>query len=272
MVAPITGLMSPQIAEDILANSSPKIQDILIVDRALFLVTAEKINGILHDGGINLQDRAQVMSALLLALLDDTSPNVNASPAVLIQEINARAARILSDQGKPTYSPYAELKLPATSDNHLKYKAALVKTIQELNNLNIRSAMNSGADVLGEFYEVFLKYGNGAKEIGIVLTPRHITTFVADTMNITAKDVLYDPCCGTGGFLVAGFDQVGSASRKVDLEKFKQQKHLGRRSGYSSCYSSHCKHDFSWRWEEQYYRRELLSQAHRKRQWSWQIF
>ena len=58
-----------------------------------------------------------------------------------------------------------ELKLPATSDNHLKYKVALVKTIQELNNLNIRSAMNSGADVLGEFYEVFLKYGNELKKL-----------------------------------------------------------------------------------------------------------
>ena len=176
--------MSPLIAEDIVANSSPKIKDILI-DRALFLATAEKINAILHDGGINLQDRAQVMSALLLARLDDTSPNVDASPAVLIREINARAERILKEQGKPTYFPYAELKLPATSDNHLKYKVALVRRIQELNNLNIQSAMNSGADVLGEFYEVFLKYGNGAKEIGIVLTPRHITTFVADTMNIT---------------------------------------------------------------------------------------
>jgi len=26
--------------------------------------------------------------------------------------------------------------------------------------------MNSSTDVLGQFYEVFLKYGNGAKEIG----------------------------------------------------------------------------------------------------------
>ena len=218
---PITSLMTPQIAGDVIDKSSPDIQDIHI-SRGLFLSVAEKINGILHDAGINLKDRAQVMSALLLALLDDTSPNLDASPTVFIREINARTERILVDQGKPTYFPYVELKLPATSDNHLKYKSALVKTIQELNDLNIRSAMNSGADILGEFYEVFLKYGNGAKEIGIVLTPRHITTFVADVMNITAKDVLYDPCCGTGGFLVAGFDYARKNSRKADLDNFKQ--------------------------------------------------
>lgn len=223
---PITGLLSPQIAGDILEKSNPNIQDVL-VDRRLFLATAEKINAILHDGGINLKDRAQVMSALLLARLDETSPNVDAVPAVLIREINARTERILKEQGKGAYFPYAELRLPATSDNHLKYKMALVKTMQELNNLNIRSAMSSGEDVLGEFYEVFLKYGNGAKEIGIVLTPRHITTFVAEAVNVNAKDVLYDPCCGTGGFLVAGFDHVRRTSRRVDLESFKRNNIFG---------------------------------------------
>jgi type I restriction-modification system DNA methylase subunit len=54
----------------------------------------------------------------------------------------------------------------------------LKHTIKELNSLDIKNAMASGKDVLGEFYEKFLKYGNGAKEIGIVLTPRHITEFV----------------------------------------------------------------------------------------------
>ena len=47
--------------------------------------------------------------------------------------------------------------------------------------------MNSGKDVLGKFYEVFLKYGNGAKEIGIVLTPRHITRFASEVLDINSK-------------------------------------------------------------------------------------
>ena len=72
-------------------------------------------------------------------------------------------------------------------------------------------------------YEVFLKYGNGAKEIGIVLTPRHITRFAARVVNVTSSDVLYDPCCGTGGFLVAGFDHVTRSSRPIDVDRFKQQ-------------------------------------------------
>ena len=89
--------------------------------------------------------------------------------------------------------------------------------------MNIRSAMKSGKDVLGRFYEVFLKYGNGAKEIGIVLTPRHITQFAAEVMDIQTNDLVLDPTCGTGGFLVAAFDEVKKKAKgAVEWERFKQ--------------------------------------------------
>jgi type I restriction enzyme M protein len=87
--------------------------------------------------------------------------------------------------------------------------------------------MNSSADILGKFYEVFLKYGNGAKEIGIVLTPRHITKFAVDVIGVTDRDVVYDPACGTGGFLVAAFDQVRQNSAPAQLERFKKQNLFG---------------------------------------------
>ena len=222
----ITGLLTPSMAIEVLGHG-PDIQDVQ-VDLRLFLTKAERINGILHAGGINLKDRAQVMSSLLLALVDPTSPNVGAPPDVLIEEINARSRRVLTTQGKPSYHEYVRIKLPATSDNHTKYKNALVRIIEELHGLNIRSAMNSGTDVLGKFYEVFLKYGNGAKDIGIVLTPRHITSFVASVLNVSSKDTIYDPCCGTGGFLVAAFDYVrGSNPPKSELEDFKQNHIFG---------------------------------------------
>jgi len=66
--------------------------------------------------------------------------------------------------------------------------------------------MASGNDVLGKFYEKFLKYGNGAKEIGIVLTPRHITEFASEVLDVKYNDYVLDPTCGTGGFLVSAFD------------------------------------------------------------------
>jgi hypothetical protein len=87
--------------------------------------------------------------------------------------------------------------------------------------------MNSGADVLGKFYEVFLKYGNGAKEIGIVLTPRHVTKFAVETVGVGPNDIVYDPAVGTGGFLVAAFDHVRKIASQPQLDRFKQHNLFG---------------------------------------------
>jgi type I restriction-modification system DNA methylase subunit len=87
--------------------------------------------------------------------------------------------------------------------------------------------MNYSTDVLGQFYEVFLKYGNGAKEIGIVLTPRHLTRFAVEALSVSHMDLVLDPACGTGGFLVAAFDHVRRTCTKQQLERFKKQNLFG---------------------------------------------
>lgn len=215
-----TSLISREVARTVLEHG-PEVHDVPI-DDALFLNKAERINEILHLGAINKDYRARVMAALLLALVDETPPNIDAKPIVLIQDINSRAEEVLRAESKVEFFEYVKLGLPTARDNHVKFKAALVQTIQELQNLNIRAAMNSGTDVLGKFYEVFLKYGNGAKEIGIVLTPRHVTKFAVETIGITDKDIVFDPCCGTGGFLIAAFDHVKQTHKLKQTDRFKQ--------------------------------------------------
>jgi type I restriction enzyme M protein len=217
----ISGLLQKGVALRILRENKAELEDVPI-DKMLFLSKAEKINEILHIGAINKNYRARVMASLLLSLIDDTEPNRNSSPSILIQDINSRAKRILRNNGKEHFANFIEISLPPTEDNHLKFKNALVHTLQELDSLNIRSAMKSGTDVLGEFYEVFLKYGNGAKEIGIVLTPRHITKFAVEVLNVDYRDIIYDPTCGTGGFLVSALDHTKENSTEIQLERFKQ--------------------------------------------------
>jgi type I restriction enzyme M protein len=216
----LTSLVSPKIARELIRKNTNIIDD-LPIDEKFFLGTAEKINVILHNGAIPATERGKVISALILSLVDDTQPNLNSSPTVLIGEINARVNSVLQRECKPEFYEYIKIAPPTTTENHIKFKTALVKTIQELNNLNIRSAMNSGTDVLGSFYEVFLQYGNWAKEIGIVLTPRHVTAFAAEILDITAKDIVFDPTCGTGGFLVSAFDYVKRNSTEAEVNRFK---------------------------------------------------
>jgi len=219
----ITALLSQSQIDRILSENTPHLKDVEINEKE-FLKTAEEINGILHEGGVHKDIRARIISAILLALIEGTNINLDAAPTVLIDSINSRVDLELKRDKKPEFSRFVHIDMPSSEDNHNKLKRAIVLTIQELLELNIRSAMKSGKDVLGRFYEVFLKYGNGAKEIGIVLTPRHITQFAAEALDIQANDLVLDPTCGTGGFLVAAFDEVKKKTSGVgdDWEKFKK--------------------------------------------------
>jgi type I restriction enzyme M protein len=220
-----TGLLSPEDVRTLLENGDSDVHE-FTPPQWLFVHAAERINELLHSGGINKNDRAKTMAALLLSVIHQP-PNLETTLPVLIGEINARSKAELEANGKPEFARFVEILPPTNSSNHVNFRSALVKTILQLQSLNIRSAMNSSTDVLGQFYEVFLKYGNGAKEIGIVLTPRHVTTFAVEALGLNPSDIVLDPACGTGGFLVAAFDYARRNFTKPQLEKFKKHNLFG---------------------------------------------
>lgn len=67
---------------------------------------------------------------------------------------------------------------------------------------------NIGYDVLGRFYVEFIRYAASEQKSGLVLTPAHITELFCDLAELRIKDIVYDPCCGTGGFLVAAMQRM----------------------------------------------------------------
>lgn len=67
---------------------------------------------------------------------------------------------------------------------------------------------NIGYDVLGRFYIEFIRYAASEQKSGLVLTPAHITELFCDLAELNANDIVYDPCCGTGGFLVAAMQRM----------------------------------------------------------------
>ncbi|WP_342270345.1 N-6 DNA methylase [Rickettsia endosymbiont of Orchestes rusci] len=187
-----TGFLTPEMIDKIINIQHYSINEEVIADE-LFLEKANKINNILHNGAINKRNRAKVIASILLALAEDEYLKISKEPTILIKDINARVHSILTKHNKENFVQEIELKLPTSKDNHIKHRQALVDTVQELKNLNIRSAINSGRDILGQFYEIFLKYANDAKEIGIVLTPRHITKFAVECIDIGYNDFVFDP-------------------------------------------------------------------------------
>jgi len=221
----ITGFLSPDQARYLVENETSDLKE-LVTSEILLLSIAESINEELHKVSINKDLRATVMSAVLLSMVSDTLPNFNGSPDVFIKDINNRAEDVLINHAKREFAEYIELRLPQEDAAKSKYKAAVIRVFFLLRKINVKAAMDGSHDLLGKFYEVFLKYGNGAKDIGIVLTPRHVTEFSAEILDIKASDLVYDPACGTGGFLVAAYDRV-HRNEPAKVEMFKKHRIFG---------------------------------------------
>ncbi len=61
-------------------------------------------------------------------------------------------------------------------------------------------------DVKGDAFEYFLKsVTNGNKDLGEYFTPRHIVRTMVNLVKPLHGETIYDPFCGTGGFLLEAF-------------------------------------------------------------------
>ena len=79
---------------------------------------------------------------------------------------------------------------------------------------------NSQEDVLGRFYSEFIRYSGGdGQSLGVVLTPRHITELFCGLAALNAADVVFDPCCGTGSFLIAAMTELQGLAEDEEQKK-----------------------------------------------------
>lgn len=221
-------LLSKKQVNYILEHDTINWQEFPDLPEEKYISAALDINEILHNAGINKNKRARFIAGLVLSLslnreIDKRTPITK----TLVKNINNLIEEKLEEVGKSNFFNFLKLELPPSTENHIKYRSAILETMNKLEALDIKNAMASGKDVLGEFYEKFLKYGNGAKEIGIVLTPRHVTEFAVDVLDVNHNDYVLDPTCGTGGFLVSSFDYVKKNSSEKQIEKFKNYNLFG---------------------------------------------
>lgn len=91
---------------------------------------------------------------------------------------------------------------------------------------NIRYS-RSAEDYLGRFYGEFMSYSGGdGQTLGIVLTPKHITDLFCDLLAIDSSDIVFDPCCGTAGFLIAAMHHMLMKANTDNEKKNIRQKQL----------------------------------------------
>ncbi len=81
---------------------------------------------------------------------------------------------------------------------------------------DIEEARLLKTDLLGDAIESALSETGGTKDVGLFRTPDHIRQFMTAMIEPTFDDIIFDPACGTGGFLFDAFEFV---MRRVDSDR-----------------------------------------------------
>jgi type I restriction enzyme M protein len=90
----------------------------------------------------------------------------------------------------------------------IKNPTILKKIVDKLSELTLS---NTDSDIKGDAFEYFLKNSiSVGNDLGEYFTPRHIVKLIVGLINPKYGDKVYDPCCGTGGFLIEAFRHIKS--------------------------------------------------------------
>lgn len=212
------------------------LKDVNIVEKAV------KLNEDFHSCSISESMRNTLVSGILLALQDnifcaaykEAATSLDLAKDVLIPAIrrvlsNAKVRKLEDMMG--VYSKI--LDEPLVKDTSIKKKkkpiltvAFFKETIEYLEKqvFPLTKLEESGYDVLGRFYTEFVRYAASKQKQGLVLTPSHVTDLFCDLVELQVDDIVYDPCCGTGGFLIAAMKRMlqlagNDEVRKAEIRK-----------------------------------------------------
>ncbi|MCA6071300.1 MAG: SAM-dependent methyltransferase [Endomicrobium sp.] len=199
-------------------------------DYQTLLVFSKTLNDKLHENKIGEDERAFLIGCVLIALEDDNFSKTYATYAnakqlagyLVITVRNAFENDKTSGKKLETLDArFSLIKTNATLSKNLEVLKELITDIKD----NIQNFIKTHEyfDVLGQLYIEFLRYANADKGLGIVLTPPHITEFMAEVAEVNKDSVVYDNCTGTGGFLVSAMS-IMIKDAKGDKEKEKSIK------------------------------------------------
>ncbi|MHC4620914.1 MAG: N-6 DNA methylase [Planctomycetota bacterium] len=134
--------------------------------------------------------------------------------SVLADETVAETARHIREMLKDAKatSRYKELFSEPGDDEFWISNAAIRKVVETFQGFSFTGDSLIGIDTKGTVYENMV--GSTFRgELGQYFTPRKIVEFMVCLLEPTREDVVYDPACGSGGFLIYVLRAVADAIR-----------------------------------------------------------
>ena len=161
---------------------------------------ADEINRLLRESNVKDEYRPAVVAAIMLALWSSKG-QLRRDPEHILGDINDACQKAFWRAKKHDLANSLRVD---DANEKLALKAKRIASILERLNVTVLTAEH---DYLGQLYETFFRY-TGGNTIGQYFTPRHVARLMADLCEIGVNDIVMDPACGTGGFLVACMDRL----------------------------------------------------------------
>lgn len=98
------------------------------------------------------------------------------------------------------------------NNNYMKSGTIIRQVINKLNEIDFNSSEDR--HLFGDIYETILKELQSAGDSGEFYTPRAITQFIVQMTNPKLGEIVFDPACGTGGFLTSAIEHIRKAEVK----------------------------------------------------------
>lgn len=112
-------------------------------------------------------------------------------------------------------------------------EANLRDILDKVHEINIDHVDDQHFFTLSQVYEdLLLKMGEKNSDGGQFFTPREVIRAMVHTVNPRLGQTVYDPCCGTGGFLAVAYEhlarRLGQSATSTDIDTLKHDTFFGR--------------------------------------------
>ena len=112
-------------------------------------------------------------------------------------------------------------------------EANLRDILDKVHRINVDQVDDTHFFTLSQVYEdLLLKMGEKNSDGGQFFTPREVIRAMVHSIDPTLGQKIYDPCCGTGGFLAIAYEHIarklGRHATSTDLDTLKHDTFFGR--------------------------------------------
>ena len=108
--------------------------------------------------------------------------------------------------------------------NYMKSGQLMRQVINKINAIDFNNLAER--QHFGDIYEQILNDLQSAGNAGEYYTPRAVTAFMADRIDPKPGEILFDPACGTGGFLTCAIRHMRERYVKTPADEQKMQQGL----------------------------------------------